>query len=111
MSVLTMAAERPRFQNEAARDVAQDFIDALSDSCERVQIAGSLRRRKPYVKDVEIVFVPKLVPDSNHRLVYSDFFRDPSPPPLINLAELAIANLLAAGLIWKRPNINGVPAW
>lgn len=96
-----------RFENALARDVAQDFIDALSDSCERIQIAGSLRRRKPFVKDVEIVFVPKF---RTGIAVRRDLFA-PLTAPKINLAELAIENLLRSGLIRKRQNVNGATAW
>jgi DNA polymerase/3'-5' exonuclease PolX len=101
--------ERRRFSTEVARSVAQDFIDVLSDYCERIQIAGSLRRRKPFLKDVEIIFIPKLrAPRFEDKILRTDLF---SEPPAINLAERAIANLLEAGLITKRPNVNGVTAW
>jgi DNA polymerase/3'-5' exonuclease PolX len=107
MSVLTQSV---RFENALARDVAQDFIDALADHCERIQIAGSLRRRKPFVKDVEIVFVPKFEAQPGF-VLKKDLFASPEPLPAINLAEKAIENLLKAGLIRKRTNINGVAAW
>lgn len=101
-----------RWPNEEALAIAQDFVDVLSDSCERLQIAGSLRRRKPFVKDVEIVFVPRFQSTAaGAGQLRSDFFVAPADPPPINLAEKQIANLLEARLIRKRPNINGVCAW
>lgn len=43
--------------------VAEWLADELSPGCERIEIAGSIRRRKPDVKDVEIVAIPsKKVP-------------------------------------------------
>jgi DNA polymerase/3'-5' exonuclease PolX len=38
---------------------AVDLKEALAPACERVEIAGSLRRGKPEVHDIEIVAVPK----------------------------------------------------
>lgn len=38
---------------------AVDLVTALEPACERVEIAGSLRRGRPEVHDIEIVAVPK----------------------------------------------------
>jgi DNA polymerase/3'-5' exonuclease PolX len=95
--------QRPRFAADYAQAVAQDFIDALQDHCEQICIAGSLRRQKPAVKDVEILFVPKFSPAKK-----DDFFQAPLP---FNLAEQTISDLLRLGLIAKRPNLFGGEAW
>lgn len=43
-----------------ARVVAQEIVDALAPACERIVIAGSIRRQKPdSIKDVEIVAISK----------------------------------------------------
>lgn len=39
--------------------IADDVFSALYPHCERIAIAGSIRRRKPDVKDIEIVCIPK----------------------------------------------------
>jgi DNA polymerase/3'-5' exonuclease PolX len=91
-----------------AKQVARDFVDVLHDVCERLVVAGSLRRRKPYVKDVEILFVPKF---SSAAQVRSDFFIAPPAPAPVNLAERTIQTLLDARLIAPRPNVNGINAW
>lgn len=44
--------------------------DQLADVCERIEIAGSLRRKKPDVGDVEIVVLPKDAPTLLARLDY-----------------------------------------
>jgi len=41
-----------------ALSIAQNLVEAITPSCERIQIAGSLRRGKPEVKDIEIVCIP-----------------------------------------------------
>jgi DNA polymerase/3'-5' exonuclease PolX len=95
-----------------AKHVARDFVDVLRDVCERIVVAGSLRRRKPYVKDVEIVFVPKFASSSPEAVqIRHDFFIAPPKPPPINLAERTIVALLDARLIAPRPNVNGIDAW
>jgi len=40
-------------------DVAREIIDALSSACSRICYAGSLRREKPDVGDIEILYIPK----------------------------------------------------
>lgn len=39
--------------------IAKRVIMALAPFCERIEVAGSIRRLKPEVHDIEIVFVPK----------------------------------------------------
>jgi DNA polymerase/3'-5' exonuclease PolX len=98
------AATTQRIDCAEAKAIAMDVVGTISDSCERIEIAGSIRRRKPLVKDIEIVFVPAFGP-SRQRF---DFFTDPAP---INLAEAKLARLVELGLLVARPNVNGVPAW
>lgn len=42
-----------------ARELVAPLINALQPHCERVEVAGSIRRGKPFVNDLEIVCVPK----------------------------------------------------
>ncbi|RYD50171.1 MAG: hypothetical protein EOP83_24365, partial [Verrucomicrobiaceae bacterium] len=51
---------KPRFPREAALVVAGELVHLLGPVCERIAIAGSLRRDKPEVGDVEILFVPRI---------------------------------------------------
>lgn len=41
-----------------AVEIAKAWVENLSPYCQRIEIAGSLRRRKPEVKDIEIVAIP-----------------------------------------------------
>lgn len=45
---------------EAAREAAEALVETLWPACERIEIAGSIRRRKAEVKDIEIVTAPKI---------------------------------------------------
>lgn len=46
-----------------AEQIAQRVIAVLAPYCERIEIAGSIRRRKPEVGDIEIVAIPKIITD------------------------------------------------
>lgn len=48
-------------QLQTATAIADRIKEALSPHCERIQVAGSVRRKKSEVKDIEIVCVPKQV--------------------------------------------------
>jgi len=43
---------------ELAKKIADNIIDLLHPLCARVEIAGSIRRKKPEVGDIEIVCIP-----------------------------------------------------
>jgi len=42
-----------------AFEIALRVKDQLAPHCDRIEIAGSIRRKKPEVKDIEIVAIPK----------------------------------------------------
>lgn len=42
-----------------AKIIADKYVKLLQPFCERIEIAGSIRRLKPEVKDIEIVCIPK----------------------------------------------------
>lgn len=44
---------------ETARAVAEQLVFLMSPHCERIEIAGSIRRGKAEVKDIELVLIPK----------------------------------------------------
>ena len=44
---------------ETAKEIANDFLKLIRPFCLRAEIAGSIRREKPEVKDVEICAVPR----------------------------------------------------
>lgn len=63
---------------EEAKIIAQDVRRQLSPFCMRIEIAGSIRREKPEVKDIEICAIPKVeeVPDGlfDKKMVVSEGF-------------------------------------
>lgn len=42
-----------------AKHIADQLVQEMAPHCERIEIAGSIRRQKPEVKDIEIVCIPK----------------------------------------------------
>lgn len=44
-----------------AEAIAESIREKLQPYCERIEIAGSIRRRKPVVKDIELVAIPKKI--------------------------------------------------
>lgn len=96
--------QRPRFLHAEAMAVANRFIAFLEPYCTRILVAGSLRRRRQTVKDIELLFVPKMisVPDP------CDMF---GGTKLVAATDAPIAKLLDLGVITKRPSKTGVYTW
>jgi len=42
-----------------ARMIAGLLVDEIKDLCVRIEVAGSIRRRRPVVHDIDIVLIPK----------------------------------------------------
>jgi len=49
-----------KFPLEAAQKQALEIAKALGPHCERIEVAGSIRRGKPWVKDIDLVAIPKM---------------------------------------------------
>jgi DNA polymerase/3'-5' exonuclease PolX len=89
-----------------ALEVARELTAALRELCEpeRFIFAGSLRRLKPEVGDIEMVYVPKvaLLPDP------ADLLGNPTPTVLFD-RQLAV--WLHKGVLAKRVGEKGGTAW
>jgi len=44
---------------EQALEIAEKVKARLAPHCDRIEIAGSIRRKNPFVKEIEIVAIPK----------------------------------------------------
>jgi len=42
-----------------AQDIADRIVNALAPACHRIAIAGSLRRRRPDVHDIDLIVIPR----------------------------------------------------
>jgi len=91
-------SDKPKFDFSVAHLTATQIVDALEPSCERITIAGSLRRCEKSVGDIEIVYVPKFGRGTpSGELVEST----------IDLALARIWDLINAGVLVRRQNTNG----
>ncbi|MDD5702117.1 MAG: hypothetical protein PHU23_08725 [Dehalococcoidales bacterium] len=43
---------------ENALAIAEDIVEQLRPFCDRIEIAGSIRRKKSWVKDIDLVCIP-----------------------------------------------------
>ena len=44
---------------EKAKVIADTVVKALEPYCERIMVAGSIRRQKPTVRDIDLVLIPR----------------------------------------------------
>lgn len=94
-------SDRKKFPAADAMRIAEFLKASLEPYCERIVIAGSLRRGKPAVGDIELLLIPKY----ENR---PDGLFDTKP---VDLADEALSRMLAGGKIKKRPNKTGVFTW
>lgn len=92
---------KTKFPRGEAVLVATRLLELLSPHCERIAIAGSLRRMKPEVSDIELLFIPSLGerPEGLFDRVQVD------------LTAERIESLVTSGVLAKRPNVNGDFTW
>ena len=94
-------SEKQKYPRSDALKVAKELCDRLTPFCERIIVAGSLRRRKLEVGDVEILFIPKITHER-------DGLFDTVPT---SAAEVAIQKLLDAEILTMRPSKTGGFSW
>lgn len=95
---------KPKFPRAVAESVALELLSAMSFASHRAVIAGSIRRLKPLVGDIELLYIPRI-----EQLPARDLFGQDIPTR--NLAESVIADWLARGVLKKRLNVNGSEMW
>lgn len=92
-------SDKQKWPAADAQRVADELIEALKPVTLCAIVAGSLRRRKPMVGDVEILYIPKF----DTAKLPGEMF----PQAEQNLADLTIDTLLLSGVLEKRTNANG----
>ena len=89
------------FVRAVAIGVARELCEALKPHCERLIVAGSLRRGKAQVKDVEILYIPKRGLGRDGEL-----FERP-----VNHADAAIQDLLRRFVLRKRLTVKAAETY
>lgn len=90
-----------KWPRAAALEVARELCIRLKPFCDQLIVAGSLRRRKLEVGDVEILYVSKQEERPLDLLATAP----------VSLADEEIARMLADGTLVKRPSKTGGTAW
>lgn len=101
-------SDKQRFAASKALAVVRELLPALTPCCVPngpegrpwLKVAGSLRRKKAEVGDIEFVYVPEFGD------VQNGLFSECG-----NLFDAALENLILQRIIAPRPNKNGVTAW
>ncbi len=98
-------SDRQKFPHFDAMTVANGVMAELAFYCEpgRCVVAGSLRRGKPLVSDVEILYVPRLSKEQDKDALFGSVE--------VNLADDRIKHLLANVVLDKRLSVDGVATW
>lgn len=98
---LVAARSARRWPLAPARTLADAIASRLlvRGAVERVAVAGSIRRGRADVKDIELVVVPRVVPTQR------DLFGQPVGRQ--NLLDLLVGELLAEGVVGHRLDIRG----
>jgi DNA polymerase/3'-5' exonuclease PolX len=99
-----MTTEARRHTLEDALRVANVLKAMLLPFVERIEIVGSIRRRRPFPKDVELLFIPK------YALKSADLF-SVKASEMKDLADAFINSLEETVVLRKRLSVTGVPAW
>lgn len=94
-------SEKRKFPHAAALAVAEELQALLAPACKRIAIAGSLRRLKPEVGDIELLFIPIFTSRPDGLFDCS----------LVDVCSEVAEGLLARGVLAKRPNVNGSFTW
>lgn len=87
-----------RLDLATARSLTDELIRFLAPDCERIEIVGSVRRKRPAVKDIELLVEPRVEP-----LVTDLFGGTTDYVPLEGL----IAKSIQAGVFAPRLDKNG----
>jgi DNA polymerase/3'-5' exonuclease PolX len=97
-------SDKKKFPRALALSVANQIVERLTPQCHRIVIAGSLRRKKDLVGDIEIVYVPRIALMADPE----DLFGNPKPGSLV---DLLLKGLIEAGSLAKRLNVLGSETW
>lgn len=101
-----MSATKTRTPAAEAKAIAARLIERLEPSCDRIVVAGSLRRGLPTAGDIELVCVPKV-----ERMPVTDLFGDTVSATQVDLLDAELDLLVAHGIVAKRPRSDGKTFW
>ena len=95
-------SEKKRIPLARAQTLAVEIVELLAPACERIEIAGSIRREKPMVGDIEIVADPRLRYET-----MPDMFGGEGVTAVYSELDERCDRLLAEGRLAYRLNAKG----
>lgn len=95
---------KQKFAHELALMVANELCEILRPFCgpDRLVVAGSLRRGKPEVGDIEILYVPAI----GSRMLPGELFGTP-----VNVVDATLDEMLRRKALIQRLNVEGRKTW
>lgn len=90
-----------KFPSEQAEEIAKSLASDLAPYCLRIQVAGSLRRMKAEVGDIELVYIPRFKSVAVDLFITGEY----------KLTDWMLSGMIARGLLAKRRNIRGNETW
>lgn len=54
---------------ERAQKIAEAVVKRLTPYCKKIEVVGSIRRRKPWVKDIDLVLIPSDLWNLQHEVL------------------------------------------
>jgi DNA polymerase (family 10) len=94
---------KTKYPRTLALEVTRAILEEIGEACERVIVAGSLRRRKQEVGDVEILYIPL----TEIRPVPGDMFKSAK----VDLVDVAVRAMIDAGTMELRKGETGHTAY
>ncbi len=92
---------RERLALAEATALAKEVRDMLAPHCQRIEVAGSIRRCNPDVGDIELIVIPKTEAQAQ-----TDMFGEPVGD-LVDVLHGAVLGLIDAGVFGPRLNKLG----
>src|SRR3990167_1299097 len=105
-----MTTTKVRYASTVALAVADELRALLAPACERIEIAGSLRRGNGDVGDIELVCIPRPLPKSEERQALAMFAALAAPDVgALDALDLQLRALIARGTLRGRLGARGRP--
>lgn len=104
-------SEGLRISLALADKIAGKIVDELGGYCQRIDIAGSVRRRRPNVGDVDIVLLPK---DGQRRDIEKRIQQNPNTAIQKNgaaILQLVLHNGVQVDLYFAQPAVNDLAGY
>lgn len=95
---------KSKFPLQEAEEIAKEILAILEPFCLKIQIAGSIRRRKPLVGDIEILYIPKSGEAPSPGSLFADLHSE-------DICEEKIKALITEGKITLRKKSDGTTAF